>query len=707
MSQALFDSIERMIVAAAEAVRPPERLTVAEAAVKYRFVNNPGSYVGQWDNDIAPYLVEPMELMTSTAFTGGVFVGPAQCGKTELFINWLTHTVICDPADMMLIQTSQTTARDFSMRRVDRLHRHSRDVGSRVIVSRTTDNVFDKRYISGMILTLSYPSINELSGRPVPRLWLTDYDRMSQDVDGEGSPFDLARKRATTFRSNGMTYAESSPGFEVEDVRWIRKSPHEAPPTQGILALYNRGDRRRWYWRCVSCQYAFEPDFNLLNIPKSADPVDAAEATTLVCPTCGQIYEHSFNERTGVPGKNQLNKQGRWLADGQVWRPSGIVEGVPARSDIFSHWLKGVAAAFTDWKTLALNYLKAKAEFERTGNQEALKTTVTTDQGNPYVPEGLAAERTPEDLKGRAVELQQNEVPLGVLFLVATIDVQRHRFVVQVQGVGAGGDIWVLDRFDIIKSTRLDADGDRAWVAPGSYWEDWTLLIDLVIKRAYPLSDGSGRQMAIKIVLCDSGGAEGVTANAYEFWRFLRDGPASGEEDKFPSWSPNLHRRFFLLRGQPAVGAPRVALTYPDAERKDRKAGARGEIPVLSLNSNLLKDQLNGSLDRLEPGGGRIVFPRWLGDTFYKELCVEIRDPKKGWVNPRNYRNESWDLLAYCIAACIHLHVDMWDWGAVTESWALPWDRNALVFRPDSGPKPFDHQKQEGYDLERLAEDLT
>ena len=706
MFHGLFDTIEEMIVATAAAVRPPERLTVAEAAAKYRFVNNPGSYVGQWSNDIAPYLIEPMELMTSTAFTGGIFVGPAQCGKTDMFLNYLAYTVICDPADMMLIQTSQTTARDFSMRRVDRLHRHSKEVGARVIVSRTTDNVFDKRYVSGMLLTLSYPSINELSGRPVPRLWLTDYDRMSQDVDGEGSPFDLARKRATTFRSNGMTYAESSPGFEVEDTRWIRKSAHEAPPTQGILALYNRGDRRRWYWRCVQCGYAFEPDFPLLSYPKSNDPVEAAEAAVLACPHCGKWYTHGFDEKTGTPGKDQLNRAGRWLADGQVWRPDGRIDGTPARSDIFSHWLKGVAAAFTDWKTLVLNYLKAKAEYDRTGNQEALKTTVTTDQGNPYTPEGLAAERTPEDLKGRAIEMQPQEVPLGVLFLVATIDVQRHRFVVQVHGIGAGADIWVVDRFDVIKSDRFDSDGDRAWIAPGSYWEDWTLLIEAVIKRSYPLSDGSGRHMAVKIVLCDSGGAEGVTANAYEFWRFLRDGPASGDEDRFPGWSPNLHRRFFLLRGQPAAGAPRVVLTYPDAERKDRKAGARGEIPVLSLNSNLLKDQLNGYLDRLEPGGGRVVFPKWLGDTFYKELCVEVRDPKKGWINPRNYRNESWDLLAYCIAACIHLHVDMWDWGAVTESWAQPWDSNALVFT-QGGPKPFDHKKQDDYDLARLAEDLT
>ena len=78
--------------------------------------------------------------------------------------------------------------------------------------SKDSDNTFDKYYRSGMILTLSWPSIAELSGRPVGRTFLTDYDRMPMNVDGEGSPFDLARKRTTTFGSSACTIAESSPG---------------------------------------------------------------------------------------------------------------------------------------------------------------------------------------------------------------------------------------------------------------------------------------------------------------------------------------------------------------------------------------------------------------------------------------------------------------------------------------------------------------
>ncbi len=52
-----FHTLENLILQTAEAIRPPERLTVSEAAEKYRRLNNPGSYVGPWDNDFAPILL--------------------------------------------------------------------------------------------------------------------------------------------------------------------------------------------------------------------------------------------------------------------------------------------------------------------------------------------------------------------------------------------------------------------------------------------------------------------------------------------------------------------------------------------------------------------------------------------------------------------------------------------------------------------------
>lgn len=688
-----YQTLQQIVEDTAVMVRPPERLTVPEAAEKYRKLNIPGAYVGPWQNDVTPYCVEPMEVLTSHEFTGMIFCGPAQSAKTDMCLNWIAHTAICDPSDMMLIQTSQATARDFSKRRLDRLYRHSPEVGNKLIPGRNNQNIFDTRFKAGWMLTLSWPTINELSGKPIPRLWLTDYDRMDQDVDGEGSPFDLARKRATTFRRFGMTVAESSPGFVVENPKYIIQTPHEAPPTPGILALYNRGDRRRYYWKCISCKEAFEPDFSLLSWPESKDDMEAAEQVVMNCPKCGQIYSHDPNK--DGPGKIEMNIAGRWIKDGMFWMANGTIMGDGIRSDIASFWLKGPAAAFSDWKGMVLNYRKAMTEFETTGDEGALKVTTNTDQGLPYIPKGIDGDRLPEDIKDRAMDYGEKIVPEGVRFLLASIDIQKNRFVVQVHGFGKDKDVWVIDRFDVKKSTRIDPDtNEHYWISPGSYIEDWYLLVDAILMKTYQCAGDSKRWMQIKFTVCDSGGREGVTAKAYDFWRWLRD-----------KHDHNLHRRFMLLKGSNFKTAPRVAVSYPDSSRKDRRAGARGEVPVLMLNTDVIKDQVNKMLDRIDPNGGMINFPHWLPDSFYTELTAEHRTPK-GWVNPRNHRNESWDLLCYAIAGsiCPTIHIEHINWDK-PPSWAETWDKNDLI--STDGNKRFTKPVKADYDLAKLATDLA
>ncbi len=713
----MYESLEQMVAAAASGVRPPERLTVSQAAEKYRFLNNPGSFVGYWDNSFAPYLVEFMDALTSTDYTGAVFAGPARSGKSDCFFNWLTHTAVCDPADMMMVHMTMNVARDWSQKDLRRAWRHSKDLGKTVAPGRHNQSTHDIRFLSGMHLLVKWPTITELSGKTVGRNWIADYDRIAPSIDDEGSAFSLTSKRAETFRRYGMTVAESSPGFDIIDPKWSvpRARPHEAPPVAGgVLSLYNQGDRRRWYWRCPGCAKPFEPDFKHFLIPDSEDLVEAAEATVMACPHCTHHIWHDGLH--GEPGKHELNQttlgNARWVREGQLWVPrgrdggdvAGTLEGRGLRSDLAAFWLKGPAANFATWRDIVLKYLQARREFERTGAQEALKTTVNTDQGLPYLPQGMENGRLPEDVKAMAQDLGEGVVPPGVRFLVASIDVQKSRFEVQVHGFSEGADVTVIDRFAIRKSRRLDEDGEREPLRPASYLEDWDLLIDQVLLKTYPLGDDSGRQMRIRMIGCDSGGAADrkndstTTKNAYGFYRRLRD--SDGEE--FPA---GLHRRFLLLKGGSSASAPRVKVTRPDSERNDRHAGARGEIPVLMLNTTALKDQLDAMLDRDRSGGGRVRFPDWLPDTFWDEMVAEARTAS-GW-EKLSARNEAWDLLLYAIALSLYrpIKIETLDWEA-PPSWAADWDDNALVFDPGKGEKPGDGGKPR-VSLKDLAEALA
>lgn len=241
-----YESIDAIFNDLALLLNPPENLSVSEAAAKYRYLSNPGSYIGPWFNATAPYMVEPMNTFTSRDYEGMVFAGPAQSAKTDsLVLNTLAYSIKVDPMDMILYCPGMIEARDFGIRRVDRLHMHSPAIGEMLLPQADADNRFDKQYSTGMLFTISWPTRATLAGKPIGRVVLTDRDRMDDNIEGDGEPFDLAMKRTTTFGSYAMTVAESSPSRPITNPKWIPQSLHQAPPCEGILKLYNRGDRRR------------------------------------------------------------------------------------------------------------------------------------------------------------------------------------------------------------------------------------------------------------------------------------------------------------------------------------------------------------------------------------------------------------------------------------------------------------------------------
>jgi phage terminase large subunit GpA-like protein len=671
----------------ADQFRPPERVTISEAAEKYVTINNPGAYVGPYQNDEAPYMVEPMDTLASRSFEGEIFVGPAQCAKTQaLLLNWFAYNVVVDPMDMIMYHPTQSAARDFSVRRIDRMQRICKDVSAQLLPDRDADNKYEKKYRSGILLSLGWPTVSQFAGKPIGRVMLTDYDRMPDDVDGDGNPYDLASKRTTTYGTFAMTLAESSPSRPLTTNKWIKQSPHEAPPTTGILALYNRGDRRRYYWPCLHCDHFFEGTFRDLKWDVRKSATASGATVRMICPNCSaELFPDD---------RQAMYARGVWLKDGEYIIGNEIY-GEARQSRIASFWLNGVAAAFITWQRIVEKYIDAENDYTKTGSEDALRKFYNTDLGEPYMPKHIEIERLPEVLKARAQDLPEQMVPDDVRFLIATIDVQQNMFVVKVFGIQPGMpfDMVLIDSFKIIKAAnRFDDDGERVWIKPHTYIEDWELLIEGVINKTYPLADGTGRRMHIKATGCDSGGKEGVTVRAYEFWRLLRE--------------KGMANRFHLLKGDPTKNGPRTRIGHPDSNRRDIMAAARGDVPVLFMNSNLLKDDLLGRLDCNVPGKGMYRFPKWLPDSFYVEMCSEIREPD-GWKIGTRRRNEAWDLSYYCIGLCVsqYIGIERIVWSN-PPGWAAPWDKNDLVFDTASKER-FAFTKQHTYDLEALANELA
>lgn len=651
----------------ASLVKAPIRMSVSDAVEQFMRVPMGGAASVKWDRNRAPYIVEPMDCLNSREYDAVVFVGPARTGKTiGLIDGWITYSIICDPSDFLLVQLTQEKASEHSRKRLDRTFRCSPEIAKRLSPRKNDNNVHDKYFRAGNLLKIGWPSINVLSSSDYKYVALTDYDRWPDDIDGEGDGFSLASKRTTTFMSAGMTLVESSPGKDIVDIKHVPKSSHEAPPTTGILSLYNRGDRRRFYWQCPECSEYFEPSMaNMVDFREETDFVKASESARLQCPHCLHKIPPEM--------KRELNINGVWLKEGQSINASGQILGDGRKSRIASFWLEGPAAAYQTWAQLTYKLLTAEHEYEMTGSEETLKAVTNTDWGLPYLPRSALEQRRADELMERREEADKENktIPPQCRFLIAAVDVQggrNRRFVVQIVGYGENGERWLIDRYNI-SHTLPDADGVIEQIDPRNP-DDWKILISDVLEKHYPLAHNPNHLMPILAMAVDSGGEDGVTDNAYRFWRQCRrDG---------------LAKRVYLVKGDSTKRQKLITKTYPDnTARSDRHSSARGDVPLYLLQTDYLKDRINNALARESAGANYIHFPDWIGEWFFNELVYEERGPDGKWRKPGKGNNEAFDLFCYAHAIAILRGYERIKWGDEKDvpSWARLPDINPNIIR--------------------------
>jgi phage terminase large subunit GpA-like protein len=215
---------------------------------------------------------------------------------------------------------------------------------------------------------------------------------------------------------------------------------------------------------------------------------------------------------------------------------------------------------------------------------------------------------------------------------------------------------------------REGMGGEFAPIDPASHPEDWDVLTEKLLRSTWrtPLE---GREIMLKMLTVDSGGEEGVTHNAYAWYRRLR--------------AEKLHHRVMLYKGASEPKAPIL---------RESMVGKRGgktkaDIPLYQCNPNLLSDAVDAGLRRDTPGPGYIHFPPpkhpknnpngWLPASFFDELKSEVRLASGVWSQIRK-RNESFDLCRMIRAAMLKLGIDKVDWNRVPP-WLAPLDQNSLV----------------------------
>lgn len=647
-----FCPVEAAISEALPALQPHKRVTVDEIATMRR-IESGGRWI-DWRNDVAPYMVEPMRMVTSRRFDSVCFVGPARSSKSEaLVINPLAHAVIAQPRTVAIFNMTQGAAREFSVEKLAAIIRNSPELSSRIGKGLSDDNVFEKRFTGGTRLTLDWVVPDKLAARSIPLVIFTDYDAMPQDVGGEGTPFALGRKRTQSAMSRAMTLVESSPRFPILDEAWTPRTPHEAPPCGGIVAIYNEGTRGRLYWTCRDCSHRFEPTFRRLEFPKEGLPADRGERAVMVCPSCGSVIPAS--------AKAAMNLAAEWLHESAAGEVVPLVEARNTKT--VSYWLNGAAAALAPWSQIVTRYLEGIEAFKTRGDERLIRACENVELGIPSLPRARssAARLSAQWIREKATDQTWRMAPRGTRFLTVAVDVQPGRFVVQVEAWGAGLERTVIDRFDVVNPpASAPAASDRA-INPAQYVEDWEALTPLV-DRVYPVDGGEYGLKPLGLIV-DSAGEAGVTPRAYDFFRARR----------------RTHpRRFHLVRGTGGLEKPRVQVKSPQTSHKGGRKAAAKDVVIIWAGTDPLKDEVAASLLREHGGPRSLRVPKFAPPEVFDEYAAERRTDS-GWEKkPGLDRNEALDLSVYALALVIALNCERIKDDALP-GWARPDRQNTFA----------------------------
>jgi phage terminase large subunit GpA-like protein len=330
-----FGDSKTLLSEAAQALAPRDRPDIISWCEEHRVVSEHNREAGAWRCVCTPYLGDILRAAVSDPLT--VVMGAAQIGKTDgLLINLCCYRIAHAPAPMLIVQDTLASAETLT-RRLSAAFRDSAVM--RKLVDPTPHDAagtFRFDFDQGYLVLVGSHSPSGLSQHPIPYVIFDDADRCVPEVTNkEGSPVDLAIRRASTWGTESRILLLSSPTISGSSV---------------IERYFFDGTHDRWLNRCPACSRP-----QLLAI----DELEISSGL-LRCTACGQA-------------SNQLQWQrgrGAWQADSPG-----------ARHRSFS--LSQMAAPLVSWSTIGQAYLDAVADKNR-GDLRKLRSVVCTVFGRPW-----------------------------------------------------------------------------------------------------------------------------------------------------------------------------------------------------------------------------------------------------------------------------------------------------------------------------------
>jgi phage terminase large subunit GpA-like protein len=607
--------------------------TPSEYAEKKRILPIGTPFPGPWKNRRTPYLIEPMDNMSPLSpIQQTIIMKGGQIGFTAAAENVLAYWMDVFPAEILFISATESLLKKWAVKRLDplidgcgfrdKIFSQSTNKGSR----RTGDTIFTKEYPGGsldMASAQAAASMRADTNRVLIRDEIDGAPRMLKT--GEGNWLQVSYVRTNAWGDRRKVLDFSTPGTYDESNIW---------------PAYQAGDQRRFFVPCPLCgkyqilEFGTDKSAHGLKWETKAGYLDSAY---YLCEFCRDAF---FNEH-----KTDMLDKGRWEPTSRSYSPY-------VRSYQLSTLYSPVG--MTTWREIALEFLKAQDD------PDGMRSFRTLYEGFPHRELGITPKLADVVSEHRGI-YKSKEVPDGVLFITAGIDVQQGsekddknppRLELEFCGHGDKFRTWSID-YKVIPG-EVDDESAGAWLALEEFARD----------GGFTFYRDDGFEFDTSLVFIDSGFN---TATVYAF--------TMGWANTFPT------KGFTILKKQKTEkGDEMVPGQY---WKRYRPKNIAPGITLYEISTNYYKAHLYANLNKKradgsweDQPGGFPDFPTDYGEEYFRQLLAEEMHRDKSFHLKKDRPNEALDcrVLNLC-AGDVFLGLEIDDWREKFRQQGMPKDQ--------------------------------
>jgi phage terminase large subunit GpA-like protein len=454
-----------------EAFAPPPDILVSEWARRNRTLPKgttarPGPFRPE------KFQVEMMDVICDPNVHEIVVKKPTQVGYSDAVLNnVIGYFIDVDPKPIMMVQPTIDNAKDYGKKRITPMIDSTPALKAKIrqATARRSGNTLQlKEFPGGFLKLAGANSGTGLRSDPVPIVLLDEIEGYPSDVDGEGDPVEIAKRRTDQFTD-----------FKIVE----GSTPAKPKGFSRIEKRFDESDQRYFHVPCPHCGHVQplfwrDPETKTYRLVYQVDAGGQVIASSVGyrCAGCEKLISERY--------KQQMLDAGRWVAK----FPGRMVVGFSLNA-LYSPWRD-------IWPDLATEWVKAQKDPEK------LKAFINLRLGETWEEKGFSLES--HDLRQRCEsyagekEGASVDVPKGVGLLTAGVDVQDDRLVAVVKGWGSEEESWLIAHEEFF--------GD-----PGQQdvWDE----LDNFLRTQW--KHESGRTVTIACTLVDSGGHH--TDEVYKF----------------------------------------------------------------------------------------------------------------------------------------------------------------------------------------------